>query len=121
MQSGLFEKRSSLQLYSELTALRSGPSFLKGDMHVIVKNAQVFSFTRHITSGHPTYLVALNLGNTTSTDDHTVAHNNIVFKCGSVVMTSCNLHLEAGSHIDITNLTLNAGQGIVVKLYDHVL
>ena len=121
MQIGSSEIKSSLQLYSELTALRTEPSFLKGNMRVTVRNEEVFSFTRHVTSRHPTYLVALNLGDKPSTDDHTVADSNILFKCGDVVMTSCNLHLETGSHIDITNLTLNAGQGIVVKLHAHLL
>ena len=108
--------KNPLQLYRSLSQLRKQPAFQRGDLRFVVISNLVFSFARHAGAGHPTYLVVLNFGRALSLNDHSVILKDSVYKKGIVVLSSSNMNINVGSKVDLTNLKIAAGQGLVIKV-----
>ncbi|BFZ00304.1 hypothetical protein BsWGS_03346 [Bradybaena similaris] len=105
---------SYLNLYREYASLRSLDSFKYGDIDVnIVTNDNVLSYTRSHRSER--YLVAINFGQATSTDDYSVKVNATT---GTVVSNTGddNNSLAKDSVVHLDKLTLAPGNGVVIKL-----
>ena len=62
-------EKSVLQIYRKTAKLRQKPAFRNNRITFIVTNEQITSFIRYEPGGNA-YLVALNVGKQTSTDDY---------------------------------------------------
>ena len=77
--------------------------------YVVIKD-NVFSFVRHYT-GHPSYLVAMNFGRKSSTDDFSVKIDGHTVTKGTLVLSSSKLELGITSEIDLRCFKLRPGEG----------
>lgn len=78
-------------------------------------NDHVFSFVRRV-AGQPAYFVALNFGHSVAMEDYTSGAHAIE---GEVVFTTENFqhHIyEVGQELQLANIVLSPGQGIVMRL-----
>ncbi|XP_059150335.1 probable maltase isoform X1 [Physella acuta] len=107
------DPQSHLNLYKEYVALRQLDAFKFGDINVdVVTNDNILSYTRSFGSAR--YLVAINFGQSPSTDDYSVVNS----ASGTVVSNTGNVDtsLSKGSGVTLSQLTLNPGDGVVIKL-----
>lgn len=108
---------SPLQIYQRLTRLRRERSFSSGRLQYSIVNDNVISFMRFSKDGAP-YLVALNLGNSETTDDYTLSAG---VSYGKVVLyvsqpESSLSTVREGSKLNLARLTLAPGEGVVAIL-----
>lgn len=108
---------SPLQIYQRLTRLRRERSFSSGRLQYSIVNDNVVSFMRFSKDGAP-YLVALNLGNSETTDDYTLSAG---VSYGKVVLyvsrpESSLSTVREGSKLNLAQLTLAPGEGVVAIL-----
>lgn len=113
---------SPLQIYQRLTRLRRERSFSSGRLQFSIVNDNVISFMRFSKDGAP-YLVALNLGNSVTTDDYTLSAG---VSYGKVVLYVSQLEsslstVREGSKLNLAQLTLAPGEGVVAILMFDVL
>ncbi|RUS73006.1 hypothetical protein EGW08_019228 [Elysia chlorotica] len=115
VQSQKKDEKSHLNLLKEYVALRSKDAFKYGDIGLdCVLNKNVLAFLRFF--GSERYLVAINFGQESSTDDHrggpvAVATGTVVANTGAV-----SDDLAKGRTIDLSSLTLRPGDGLVIQL-----
>jgi hypothetical protein len=105
--------RSPLQIYQRLAHLRKERSFIGSKIQFLIVNDNVISFMRFARDSAP-YLIAANVGHTSSTDDYTiltgVAHGKVVLYAGNEYV------VKDGDLVSLSRLTLKPGEGIVVLL-----
>ena len=109
---------SILQVYKKASNLRREPSFQNANIHFSVISKSILSYIRHMP-GCPAYLVAVNLGFNSSTDDYTSSLPTGIKSNGEIVLTSCKLKdetLSIGQEVNVDKITLLVGEGIVIKL-----
>ncbi|XP_012942770.2 maltase 1 [Aplysia californica] len=107
--------KSPLNLYKEYAALRQLNAFKYGDIDVnVITNDNVLSFLREF--GSERYLVCINLGQSPSTDDYSQGAVNS--PTGVVIATTGNVPSaqDKFSTVSLDSLTLQPGQGLVLKL-----
>lgn len=105
--------RSPLQIYQRLAHLRKERSFLGSKIQFLIVNDNIISFMRFARDSAP-YLIAMNVGHTTTADDYTlltgVAHGKVVLYAGN------EYAVKDGDLVGLSRLTLKPGEGIVVLL-----
>ncbi|XP_055895010.1 maltase 1-like isoform X1 [Biomphalaria glabrata] len=109
------QARSHLNLYKEYASLRQLKAFKYGHINVnMVTNDNVLSYLRYFSTDR--YLVAINFGQSESTDDYSLHLVNT--NSGVVVSDTGNVDaaIAKGSTVDLQKLTLKPGNGVVVKL-----
>ena len=110
---------SILQVYKQAALLRRDAAFRSTDFHFHVVNDDILSFVRHVPGSHG-YLVILNFGSHTSTDNYIKGLVKQEFgTTGTVVLNSGNLggaRYEIGEEVALRKITLQQAQGIVLKL-----
>lgn len=103
------EESSHLKVYKELTKLRYSDSILYGNTNYYT-NDSVFAYTR-VKKGNPGYLVAVNFGKTSTTQDF--SNMPLMPKTGTVQLRdSANLGKERS--LALTELTIPPEQGIIM-------
>ena len=111
-------EQSIIQVYSQAAELRREPSFQNNKIQYGVISDHIFSYFRHIP-GQPAYLVILNLGTETSTDDYVEVLPKGLRKYGEVVLNSGNVKdplLEVGLQKGLRTIRLQPGESVVIKL-----
>jgi len=108
---------SSLSLYKTLAKLRKEPAFRHGRIQNAITTANIYSFLRFTRDQTP-YFVAMNFGNEAATHDYTISagvqYADLVAHAAGDVGT---LQQRTKSRsVDLEKLTLQPGEGIVVKL-----
>ena len=111
---------SPIHLYGKLSRLRKETSFVIGEIQYALVNDHVFSFMRFAKNSAP-YLIAVNVGTEASVCDFTltagVQYGKIVAYAKPVGSKSVrNLSYLEGKTIDIQQVTLHPGEGMVLLL-----
>jgi len=107
---------STLNLYKQLTKLRQYEGFQTNHLEFSTTNENIFSYTRY-AKGWDKHLIVLNVGNSTSTVD--VSPSPVGSKSGRIVLTTNNFpanQMMVGNDINLQDITLNRGQGLVIKV-----
>jgi len=105
--------RSPLQIYQRLSRLRKERSFLSSRVQFLIVTESILSFMRVSRDTAP-YLIALNLGDGSSTDDYTALTGTVRGKV--VLYSGTTMKIEDGDLITLSALTLQPGEGIVAML-----
>ncbi|OWF47094.1 alpha-glucosidase-like [Mizuhopecten yessoensis] len=108
---------SMLNLYRTLAKIRKYPSFQNSQLQYAVTNDNVVSYVR-MALGWTKYLVLINFGPSTSTDDY--SKSPVDSTSGIIVATTNNFNLgdfRTGQTISLVNVRLHPGQGLVVTVY----
>lgn len=105
--------RSSIQMYKAAADLRNQPAFLNNDIDYCVVTEEIFSYTRF--GPEESYMVAINVGNNTSTEDYTYCASSHI-NSGAVVLTTPTSTLRENDKVDLAKISLSPGEGIVVRL-----
>ena len=109
-------EKSPLQVYKKVATLRKENAFKNAQLEYSVVNENVLSYVRK--DEETTYLVALNLGDEASVDDY--AHNlsEDAPTTGVVVVDSGGVSedIESGKFVDLRNIKLESGDGLIIKL-----
>ena len=118
----LFQKQksaslSSIKLYQTLASLRKEPAFHHGRIQNTIVTDNIYSFLRFARDQTP-YFVVMNFGNEAATHDYTISagvqYADIVAHAAGDIST---LQQRAKSRqVDLEKLTLQPGEGVVVKL-----
>ncbi|XP_064608495.1 maltase 2-like [Liolophura sinensis] len=106
---------SHLKLYRQLAVLREEAAFELGSFEYVLVNDNIFSFVRRV-DGQPAYFVAINFGHSVAMEDFRSGADATE---GEVVFTTGNFqhHIyEVGQELELENIVLNPGQGIVMRL-----
>ncbi len=110
-----------LQVYRGAARLRRRPQFRGTRLTFLVVNDDITSFLRFEPGLDSAYLVALNLGNNTRTENYHVDLLQKTFEAqGLVVLNSGNMNdedMQVGRPLDLTHVTLDPGQGVVVEVH----
>jgi hypothetical protein len=110
---------SPLQLFHRLARLRKEVSFQYGRIQYATINTNIFSFMRFAKDSAP-YLVAINFGAETSTDDYSlasgVAIGKVVAHARPNQSTEFNQQIREGMKVGLEKLTLHPGEGVVILL-----
>ena len=112
--------RSSIQIYRKAALLRREASFRNNRIQYGVVNDHVFSYVRY-KHGHPAYLIAMNLGMNSSSDDYRTIQGLDATE-GDIVISAVtrNTSLTEGSRASLRNITLQPGEAIIARLHvDH--
>ncbi|XP_041359919.1 maltase 1-like isoform X3 [Gigantopelta aegis] len=104
---------SPLQLYRKLAFLREHPSFQTGSLQYVVVNKNILSYVRG-SDGEGRFLVAMNFGHKTSTDNYSIHPVNT--EKGTVVVTTSSLNSEEKNTRSLKDISLLPGSGIIIKL-----
>ncbi|KAL8613545.1 hypothetical protein ACOMHN_007588 [Nucella lapillus] len=108
-------KQTTLQLYAALAKLRQNLVFQQGELLFSVSNQNIFSYVRQLPSRATTrYLIVLNLGQEESTDDYSGSPVNC--RKGVVVQSTCSLTDRRNKEIDLTELEMAPGDGLVLRI-----
>jgi len=116
---------STLQLYRQLAELRRIQSFSRGGFQYALVNKNIFSFVRYF-EWEPAHLVALNLGDSPSSDDyreyktelppsgvHAPYRGYVVANTGE--MRDPNLKITGV--VSFENITLYPGEGVIIRYW----
>jgi len=102
-----------LQIYQRLAHLRKERSFIGSKIQFLIVNHNIISFMRFARDSAP-YLIALNVGNVLATDDYTILTG---VGQGKVVLYYGNEYkVKDGDLVNLSQLTLKPGEGVVVLL-----
>ncbi|CAL1544181.1 unnamed protein product [Lymnaea stagnalis] len=115
VESEKTDPKSHLNLYKEYANLRQLSAFKYGDINVnVVTNDNVLSFLRYY--GSERYLVAINFGQASSTDNYT--RDPVGAATGTVVSDTGNVDasIAKNNNVDLSQLTLDPGNGVVIRL-----
>ncbi|GFO09353.1 maltase 1 [Plakobranchus ocellatus] len=115
VQSQKKDPNSHLNMYRDYVALRTRKAFKYGEIDInCVVTDSVLSFLRFFR--YERYLVAINFGQTKATNDYSLAPVNA--SKGTVVThtASANSEVTKGQLIQLKELTLRAGEGVVIQL-----
>ena len=107
--------KNSLQLYRQVAALRHLEPFSNNRISYCILTEDIFSYVRQ--SQKNSYLIVINVGNTTTTENY--ANCNYSSKYGISIVVTPNIHtssLQPGGIINLEGLTLRPGDGIVLRL-----
>jgi len=105
--------RSTLQIYQRLSRLRKERSFLSSKIQFLVVNDNILSFMRFTRDTAP-YLIALNLGDISSTDDYTLLTGLVRGKV--VLYSGTTMKVSDGDVIALSSVSLQPGEGLVAML-----
>lgn len=105
---------SLLNFMKNLTRLRKENSFIIGEYHPTLYNENIFSFVREF-DGEKGYLIAINFGQATETNDFTGTHSTIKTTATVELTTGNDVGYKVGSDISTESITLQSHQGIVVS------
>ncbi|KAJ8297997.1 hypothetical protein KUTeg_024528 [Tegillarca granosa] len=107
---------STLKIYKALAKLRQQPSFQNRNITTGVVNDNVFSYVR-TAYGRPKYLITINFGHESSTDDY--SQKPFRMKTGEIVVKTNNFNsndYSIGKSLDLKSIKLDRGQGLVLYL-----
>ncbi|XP_005093171.2 alpha-glucosidase [Aplysia californica] len=104
---------TSLTLYKALATLRQKPAFLCGGIEFAICNKEVFSYIREDKTSGERYLVALNVGKVPALSDFSGSPVNATVE---ICTCSASKRLTTGQTVSLQGLTLNPGDGVVLKL-----
>lgn len=104
--------KSHLKLFRELALLREDPIFQTRDLDYAVITDNIFSFVRK-HGEQQTVLVAMNIGQVDSVNNYSERPVHGTF--GNIIITTNNLVI-GNNRIDLRNIKLTPGQGIVVDV-----
>ncbi|KAJ8298000.1 hypothetical protein KUTeg_024531 [Tegillarca granosa] len=110
------EQTSTLKIYKALAKLRQQPSFQNRNITTGVVNDNVFSYVR-TAYGRPKYLITINFGHESSTDDY--SQKPFQMKTGEIVVKTNNFNsndYSIGKSLDLKSIKLDRGQGLVLYL-----
>ena len=99
---------STLGIYKNLAALRQNPAFLNADIEFPSEDNNVLAYIR--TDGSRQYLVVMHFGQNPTTV--TINNHSLGFVEAATKGTYKRLHKK----IDVRNIFLNRGDGLVVQL-----
>lgn len=108
------KKVTTLQVYKKLAELRQTPSFQNSDIKFGPTDENVFSYVRSAL-GRPKYFIIINFGQSKTTGDYSM--DPVGSSKGDVVISatdSVNDLYRVGDIIDLTSITLERGQGLVI-------
>lgn len=117
---------SPIQLYKKIATLRKQHCFTSGGLEYAVVNKNIFSFFRWSPSSHhPSYLVAINIGDTQSTDNYRASPGGFPPNKASVpdrayvVYTTgvASSQLAPTALVSLEKLTLQPGEGVVIRFW----
>ncbi|KAK3765353.1 hypothetical protein RRG08_065109 [Elysia crispata] len=115
VESQMKDPKSHLNLLKEFVALRTRDAFKYGDIDLnCVLNENVLAFLR--TFGSERYLVAINFGQENSTDDHSASPVNQSTGTVAAITGAVSEDLGKGHQVNLNNLTLKPGDGVVIQL-----
>ncbi|XP_074655238.1 amino acid transporter heavy chain SLC3A1-like [Tubulanus polymorphus] len=106
-----------IDIFKQLTKLREKPSLMWGKFVPARVTADILSYVRQ-AEGHPGYLVAINFGKDSSTNDYTTAVSNLLPQEGITVFNSMNFDhddFKIGQKIDLSNVLLNPGEAVIFE------
>jgi hypothetical protein len=113
VQSTETTDRSPLKIYQRLARLRKERSFIGSKIQFLIVDDNILSFMRFAKDSAP-YLIALNFGHTSSSNDYSVLTG---VRHGKVVLYSGHEYrVKDGDLVVLAQLTLHPGEGIVVVL-----
>ncbi len=116
VQKAAASGRSHVQLYRQLAKLRREASFQRGTMQFVRVTEDMLAFARH-SARLPGYVVLLNFGEAACRyDEKAVSIEGHSYTTGVVVFVTADVDLRMGEKIKLNDITLNPGDGIVVKL-----
>ena len=110
------DENSPLHFYRSLISLRNKNTFQRGAMTYGVTNKQIFSFFRHARN-EPSYLIAINFGSETSTDDYRLQleGESDVPHSGTVVLAYREGDtLSLGRQVELSKVTLHPKDVLVI-------
>ncbi|XP_060085920.1 maltase A1-like [Ylistrum balloti] len=111
------DPNSMLNLFRSLAKIRQYPSFQNSKLHFAVTNDNIVSYVR-MAKGWTKYLVMINFGSSGSTDDY--SQDPVSSTSGKIVAKTNNFNstdIEIGHTISLVDVTLQPGQGLVVKVF----
>ena len=104
---------SVLSLYRQAASLRRESAFQNSNIRFGICNDIVFSFIRFDNNLETIFLIITNLGETKSTDDHSIELDDNVYKKGVVEVSN---YFDYGQIIDLNIISIDVGQFVVFKL-----
>ena len=110
-------QQTTLQLYAALARLRQEPAFRKGDLLFALTTPAILSYVRQLPGNDADrYLVVLNLGVESSKNNY--SGDPVLASRGVVVQATCSVidRLWKDKEVDLTDLELAPGDGVVVSL-----
>lgn len=112
---------SSLRIYRRAAEIRQKKEFQKGHVTFSVVNDNVVSYLRHVPDcqSSAVYLVAVNVGQSASTDNYEEKVGGRSYNKGVVVLDTESAD-RADSLVYLKSLTLTPGQAVVLKLAEKV-
>ena len=108
---------TTLQLYRRLVLLRDEGAFKRGRIHFVSTTKEIFSFMRFMKDDNA-YFIVLNFGDIESHKDyfHSVGVLMGRVVCHVTGMASRDV-LGEDDLVDLSNLTLAPGEGMVLRLF----
>ncbi|XP_033742787.1 maltase A3-like [Pecten maximus] len=101
-----------LQLYKDLIKLREYPSFETSELEFALVAHDILSYVRH-ARGWQMHLVIINLSSQSATHDFS---SGPVFSTKGTVAVTTDSSLSVKQEVDLTSVTVEANQGVVIAV-----